>query len=246
MYEEELQSHISQIQTLWSMIPLDARDREATEMMANRYGRAVKNYLLASLRDSNAADDVYQEFFKKIASGAFGKANQSKGRFRDYLKKAVSRQIVDHYRVRSRQNVISLNDVEVAPPELDPSESESFDESWRAETLCRVFTLLERDDERSDKFDATVLRCRIDNPDLSSEDLAEALSEKLNRKTELTAANARQLVRRARLRFAGLLLLDTAEQIESTDPDRIEEELAALKLLEYVRPAMAEWRQQRG
>ena len=64
-------------------------------MLVLRYGGAVHRYLLASLRDVDAADELAQEFALRFLRGDFKNADPGKGRFRDFLKRAVYRLMVD-------------------------------------------------------------------------------------------------------------------------------------------------------
>src|SRR5439155_1910921 len=54
-----------------------------------RYGAAVQAYLLALLKNRHDAEDVAQDFFLRVCRHRFVRANQDRGRFRDYLKTAV-------------------------------------------------------------------------------------------------------------------------------------------------------------
>jgi RNA polymerase sigma-70 factor (ECF subfamily) len=78
-----------------------------------------------------------------------------------------------------------------------------------------------------------VLRLRADRPDETSEQLAARLSEKLGRTVRPDAI--RQQLRRARLRFADLLIAEVAGGLDDPTPERIEDELIALGLLGSVK-----------
>jgi hypothetical protein len=54
----------------------------------------------------------------------------------------------------------------------------------------------------------------------------------------------RQMLRRARLRFADLLMKEIALGLDDATPQEIEEELAALGLLEHVRDFLpSDWKE---
>ena len=90
-----------------------------------------------------------------------------------------------------------------------------------------------------------LLRLRAAFPDASSEDLAERLSEKT--KKSVTPEAARQQLRRARVKFAELLIEEIADGLEDASPDDVEEELAALGLMDYIRDLLpADWKQRQG
>ena len=75
--------HLSQIQTLWSVVELAHGDHtamaSAQQKMLDRYGGAVRRYALAALRDEDAADEVFQEFALKFVRGDFRGAVPAKG-----------------------------------------------------------------------------------------------------------------------------------------------------------------------
>jgi hypothetical protein len=84
-----------------------------------------------------------------------------------------------------------------------------------------------------------VLRHRAAHPALASGPLAEQLSSRLGK--SLTAAGVRQTLRRARERFADLLIEQVAHSLRSPAADQIEEELRELNLLAYCQPALARY-----
>ena len=98
--------HLSQIQTLWSVVELAHGDntamQSAQQKMLDRYGGAVRRYALAALRDEDAADEVFQEFALKFVRGDFRGADPGKGRFRAFVKTVVYRLIVDYQRRKKK------------------------------------------------------------------------------------------------------------------------------------------------
>ncbi len=90
--------------------------------------------------------------------------------------------------------------------------------------------------QQSGKHWYTVLRLRVTNPEMRSAELAKALSQELNK--DITPANVRVLLHRAREKFSGLLIDVVAESLNSKSYADIEEELADLQLLEYCHAAL--------
>ena len=81
-------------------------------------------------------------------------------------------------------------------------------------------------------------------PDAESEELAQKLGAKLGRSVRADAV--RQQLRRARVRFAELLLEEVADGLDQATPDRIEDELISLGLFEHVRDLLpADWKAKR-
>ncbi len=83
--------HLSRIETLWSVVrQAHAADSAATSsaraQLIERYGDAIRRYLMACLRDSDAVDEVFQEFSLRFVRGEFASVSPEKGRFRSYIK----------------------------------------------------------------------------------------------------------------------------------------------------------------
>lgn len=101
--EEELR--LSRIVSLWTFVRRAHGEpgEAAREALLERYGGAIRRYLLGALRDEDAADEVFQEFSLKLVGGAFQRADASHGRFRNFLKTALFHLIIDHQRHRQRR-----------------------------------------------------------------------------------------------------------------------------------------------
>jgi RNA polymerase sigma-70 factor (ECF subfamily) len=67
--------------------------------------------------------------------------------------------------------------------------------------------------------------------------MAEQLGARLGR--PVTSAGGRQTLHRARAKFADLLVAEVARSLETSAPDRIEQELLDLDLLRYCKPALS-------
>ena len=109
MERDAFNQHLSQISTVWTVLhqanagPTSARDAgEAQTRLLQRYGAAIYRYLLAAVRDRDAADELFQEFALRFVRGDFSRADESRGRFRDFLKTALFHLVVDAQR-RSRR-----------------------------------------------------------------------------------------------------------------------------------------------
>jgi RNA polymerase sigma-70 factor (ECF subfamily) len=81
-----------------------------------------------------------------------------------------------------------------------------------------------------------VLRFRAENADVRSAEMARQLQARLGK--PLTGAGVRQTLHRARERFADLLLEEVARSLETSEVDRLEQELIDLDLLTYCRDAL--------
>ncbi|MEM9185622.1 MAG: sigma-70 family RNA polymerase sigma factor [Planctomycetota bacterium] len=243
---DPIDDRLSRIETSWSIVRQahDAADDSASardvvraqQDLLDRYGGAVKRYALAALRDEEAADDVFQEFALRFVRGDLGRANPDKGRFRSFVKTTVYHLIVDHQRRGKRE--ARMTPIRTATPEprapTEEQHAELFSATWRDDLLARVWQLLEASEGETGKPYYTALRCRVDNPDLRSPELAEKLSLLLGK--PMKAGAARVLLHRAREAFAELLLEEVAHTLPGATRDELQEELIDLNLFEYCRP----------
>ena len=85
-----------------------------------------------------------------------------------------------------------------------------------------------------------VLRIRVDHPKGNNAELARLASARLGK--SLSEAAFRQLLCRAREKFAEFLVAVVAETLGTCDPDAVEEELIELDLLSYCRRPIARMR----
>src|SRR5262249_27896987 len=134
-----------------------------------RYSGAVHRYLLKALKDPDAAAELDQEFAIRFLRGDFRNCDPKRGRFRDYVKRAVQNLINDYYRrKKSKVPVEPLTDhpevFDTAPAHFE----RQFLESWRKDLLDRAWTSLSDLEQRTGQPYHTVLRSRVDHPDLRS------------------------------------------------------------------------------
>ncbi len=134
-------AHLTELETSWTTIRTahtpGPEGQAAMGELIGRYHDAVLRYLRLKLRDSNLADEVFQEFWTKLLTHKLAGADYNKGRFRDYLRTVLHRLIIDHFRGRKLQTL---------PPGdlLDPSQPDAdYDRVWREAVLKRALTRLE-------------------------------------------------------------------------------------------------------
>jgi hypothetical protein len=107
-----------------------------------------------------------------------------------------------------------------------------FDADWRDELLARAWAALAETQPALD----TALRLRARDPKMPSPDLAAELGRQLGK--PMSAEAARQMVHRARIKFADLLIDEVAGSLEAPSADGVAAELGELNLLEYCKPAL--------
>jgi RNA polymerase sigma factor (sigma-70 family) len=182
-----IEPRLSQMSTQWAMVfqahsgTPDEASKAATQLMC-RYAGAVHRYLLKALKNPDAASELDQEFALRFLKGDFRHCDPKRGRFRDYVKKAVQNLINDYY--RRKRPTVSLNS-RFAEPAVEDSGLAQFEqqflESWRNDLLDRAWNALSELERNSRQPYFTVLRSRVEYPDLKSTELAKRLSAALGR-----------------------------------------------------------------
>lgn len=232
---------LSQIQTLWSVVrrahgaqPDDALS--AQQQMIDRYGGAIRRYLLGAVRDEELADELFQEFSLNFLRGDYESADPERGRFRSFLKTVLFRLVAGHFRQQKRRAASPLEPSAAEPAVEDADRDAAFVVVWRDELLGRAWQALGEEQKRTGRPLLTVMRTKIDSPQLSSTELAESISRQLGK--PISPANARVMLHRARDRFAELLFDEVSQTLDHPSRDDLEAELAELRLLEYCRPVL--------
>ncbi len=238
METAELDDRLSRISTQWTMI-FQAHGGDADEparaqhQLLLRYGGAVYRYLLGALRDPDAAGDLAQEFALRFVRGDFRRADPERGRFRDYVKTALTHLVHDYHRARQAwpRPLTASTPEPVTPPPTDPEQS--FLESWREELLDRTWKAL----AAVQPTYHAVLLLRVDEPDLPSPEMAQRLRGQFGQ--AFTADGVRKTLERAHKKFAELLVEEVACSLGSPSGVELESELRELDLLKYCRSALA-------
>jgi DNA-directed RNA polymerase specialized sigma24 family protein len=220
-------SRLDQISTRWAAV------KDPVQFLM-RYGQAIRKYLEALLKNSHDADEVSQDFLLKVLEHGFANADPDRGRFRDYLKRAVRNAALTRLR---KQHAVAQPDAILsslaAENDLRAADAE-FLADWRRCLLDRVWRNLESHQRRSPgNLFHTVIRLTVDHPDEDSETLAIRAGEQLGR--PLRAEAFRKQLSRARHLFAKLLLAEVTRTLEQPTPELLTEELIELGLFEYVR-----------
>ncbi|HEV3167833.1 MAG TPA: sigma-70 family RNA polymerase sigma factor [Isosphaeraceae bacterium] len=191
--------------------------------LISRYHDAVERYLRVKLRDQNLADEVFQEFWSKLLNHKLAGADNSKGRFRDYLRTVLHRLIIDHFRSRKLMALPPGDLLDSSAPDDD------FDRAWREAVIKRVWSRLEMYEASTPKNRyASVLHLRVGNPEASIEDIAQQLSEQIGARVSPEAF--RKTLQRARGKFLELLVQELRETIHPATPEDIENEIFDLGL----------------
>ena len=234
------------IETQWRLVELAHRGSAkssgvARNALAVRYHKAIRSYLGALLKDDSAADELAQDAIVRLLNGDFGVAAPEKGQFRKYLKEVLRNMARSHWEKRRR-----IATVAVDPDSLIAAVGNGPDavwiDDWRSSVLQAAWdTLKEYEKTRPGNLFYTLFKLRSESPKSRSDELAARLAGQTGQK--VTAAAARQSLRRARFLFAQYLVDEVARSLHEPTPEMVEEELAELGLIVYVRDFMpADWR----
>lgn len=200
-----------------------------------RYAPAIRRYLTAILKSEDAAEEVSQEFLVKVFDKSFSADRVKKGRFRDYLKASLRYSAMSYL----RKKPLASADPEqlanlVAEESAEPAGDREWIAQWRACLLDRVWQSLEAMERKSEHCHFhTVLRFVSENPQASSQIVADQISRKVGEPYRADAA--RQQFARARRQFADFIIAEVKAEVPDPTHDAIESELIELDLMKYVR-----------
>lgn len=227
--------------TRWSMVQR-AHDKSAgdgpaaRQYLVMRYSPAIRSYVRAITRNEDQADDITQDVIVRLLQGDFAGADPHKGRFRDLLKTAVRNMTRNVWAKQKVRKSVEFDVSQVEQASIQEHDA-AWDEGWQRNLLSLAWRRLEEYQESYASSNAhTVLKLRTDFPDDSSEELAKRLESVLHK--PFRADQARQQLRRARVRFAEFLVEEVADMLDAPTPQRIEEELSSLGLLEQIRDCL--------
>jgi RNA polymerase sigma factor (sigma-70 family) len=247
---DTLSQRLDSMTTRWSVV---RRAHQASIVSAGqarnelvlRYSKAIRAYVRAILQDDGRADEVAQDAIVRLLSGDFAGADPNRGRFRDLLKVSVRNMARNHWQKENRRRPAAVDVEAIAGADATADDPEWL-ASWRQNALDLTWSALEHlERAQPDSSVVVLLRLRAAFPDATSEELAQRLAEKT--KKPVTPESVRQQLRRARVKFAELLIIEIADGLANGSPDDVEEELAALGLMDYVRDLLpADWKQRRN
>lgn len=239
MTDEQIpDEYIDAIKTRWSLVRLahlngQAIDAgQARQRLVMRYAAAIRRYVGAIVRDQNHADEISQEVIVRLIRGDFSGADPQRGRFRDLLKTAIRNRIRDYFAYEGRRRSAPL-DFETPDDVGDDQLEQRWLHIWQKAVFEQTWNRLLEDEGGKQTHGYLALKLRAEFPDRTSEQLAEELSRLAE--IEVRADRFRQLVHRMRKRFAVLLVDEVKSCLDEETDERLEEELCALELLEFVR-----------
>jgi DNA-directed RNA polymerase specialized sigma24 family protein len=237
---DDTRRNLDEIPTQWSLLRLAHQDATAAgparQALLLRYNGAIRRYIGGMIRNPHDADEVAQDVVVRLMRGDFAGADSRRGRFRDLLGASVRNMVRNFWNKQNRRRGANLDLAYVEGGSVDPAAA--ADAGWLAHWQSSVLDLAWHALEESQRATPgnvfyTLLRLRAEHPDDDSSRLAELLTRATGK--SFRADNVRQQLRRARLRFAELLLEEIARGLAEPTPENVQEELVALGLMDYVR-----------
>lgn len=136
--------------TNWSLVGRAGLEAEALNQLLHRYSRALLAHLRRKFRlNHDQAEDLLQGFLcdKVIEKGIVEKADQSRGRFRNFLLSVLDRYVLDHIRAQSRHTLGNLK--------IDPADSsvvlDAFTVAWAQNVLAQAIQRTRQHFEQTNK-----------------------------------------------------------------------------------------------
>ncbi len=215
--------------TAWSrIVAVQARDegsREALEEVCRRYWHPARKFLRSLGCGEQDAEDVTQRFFARWARPeSFERLDPARGRLRSYLKQALRREFINHWRQRAARPAEkdAVSTEVVAEPCVDSAEAEDiYDAAWAEAVVAAVLRQLRAEygaRGRDRAFEAAV-------PAVFGTDGLKPHAESAV-SAGMTEPQFKLEVHRLRRRFAARLRDEVAGTL--TDPAEVDDELRHL------------------
>jgi DNA-directed RNA polymerase specialized sigma24 family protein len=196
-----------------------------------RYGAAIHTYLRALISDEHDADEVEQELLLQVVERGFPDGMGRRGKFRYYLMTVVRNAALAYFRKKTRRPV-TVADLSAIPAAVIADRA--WDRSWRECVMKNAWLALRQHEQRNPgNLFHTVLRTSVKHGEEDSSMLAVRVTSATGQ--ELSAEAFRKQLSRARRKFGELLVNEVARTMTGVTSEALEEELASLDLLKYVR-----------
>lgn len=89
-------------------------ENEAFDLLLNRHKSRVFSYILHIVKDSDLADDIFQETFVKVITTIKQGRYVESGKFGAWISRIAHNLIIDNYRQGKNENIQSNNDSDIA------------------------------------------------------------------------------------------------------------------------------------
>jgi RNA polymerase sigma-70 factor (ECF subfamily) len=213
-------------QTAWTLI-LKARDRRELGALVERYWKPCYFYIRRKGHDVEDAKDLTQGFFSDfIERDALARVTKSKGKFRSFLLACLEHYLSNEYDRRKalkRGGKLLSLDFDGAEEMLtragESTPEQSYRREWAVGLIERALAALKG--EMGPRFDALREYITAGQPGTLKEVAV---------KLDLSEANVKVIIHRARRRYRDLLKEEVARTVERKDEidDELKELFAAL------------------
>jgi DNA-directed RNA polymerase specialized sigma24 family protein len=141
--------------TDWAQLSRAASAEPAPlDRLIRLYWQPLKIYFIATFPSlQTQADELLQDFAgdKMLKDGWLGKADQTRGRFRDFLKTSLRNFVLDRLsRADAKNPPLSLEELEQEIPQSE-TPAEEFDLAWTRTVLAETLRRMEADCKRPGK-----------------------------------------------------------------------------------------------
>lgn len=85
-------------------------DKNAISILIERHAKRVRDYIRMMVKNSEIADDIYQETFIKVVRFIDEGRYKDNGKFLSWVLRIAHNQVIDHFRQMKQQNNISEAD----------------------------------------------------------------------------------------------------------------------------------------
>ena len=236
MQHPSIDQRISGISTNWEQILAAHRTYNGHENVnpaklevLRKYLVCVYQYICGATKDHHVAEDLAQDFALRFLRGDFRNVSPAKGRFRDYLKRALRNMVSDHFKSQNRKRELEEH---LEPPADSEQLDKDFVAQWRRQLIGYAWESLRDFEKQKSNYYYCVLRARSANPNASSQELAQLISKETGK--TCSAEWTRQNLTRARRKFSQFLMDEVRRTLDSPDQDEIDSELASLGLQHYM------------
>lgn len=204
--------------------------RAAQKRLLSRYQTPILRYVRQRLPQPGAADTIFQQFALRLLQGRFRSYDPERGRFRVYLKTALSNLISDYYRDYPPHKPL--------PPDLrDPNadgQCGQLDETdirdfLGSDLMLRALAALAATrGSKESSLSGIALRMKYENPGIRSAKIAEILTTRTGR--VVTTDRVRKEVHNDRLQLLTFVFREVAATLENPTLHHVEQELIDLGL----------------
>jgi hypothetical protein len=174
--------------------------RVALEKIILRYNPALRGHIVRkNLARADEIDDLLQSFIadRILASDLLGRSDQSRGKFRHFIRRVLSDYAVEQRRIkaarkRSPGHIASLADTNISPPNSSETADREFDRDWAKQVVSEAIRQMEQECARVERddlwevFEARMLKPLFDNAVPES---YEQLADRLDNASAAQASN---------------------------------------------------------